>query len=133
MLAKDLVASGEILKMSNELVRPFYLDKASKAEAYFKSLCRDLPVSLHKVEGAMFLWIWMKGCPVSSQQMYERLKTRGVLVVPGHHFFPGLDSEHDLDWSHRNECLRVTYSQDEERVRKGLQIIADTIREAYHH
>lgn len=131
MLARDLVASGKILKMSNDVVRPYYLDKASKAEAYFKSLCSDLPVALHKVEGAMFLWVWMKGCPVSSQEMYERLKQRGVLVVPGHHFFPGLDSEDDLNWSHRNECLRVTYSQDEARVRQGLKIISETIREAY--
>lgn len=131
MLATDMVRSGEILQLSREVVRPFYLDKAKRAEQVFLSECKDLPVRLHKIEGAMFLWIWMKGCPVGSQQMYEKLKERGVLVVPGHHFFPGMESGEDSSWEHRNECLRVTYSQDDERVERGLKIIAQTIREAY--
>jgi valine--pyruvate aminotransferase len=131
MLATDMVRSGEILKLSREVVRPFYLQKAKKAEQILLHECRGLPVRLHKIEGAMFLWIWMKGCPVGSQEMYEKLKERGVLVVPGHHFFPGMETGEDTAWEHRNECLRVTYSQDDERVSRGLKIIAQTIREAY--
>lgn len=130
LLASDLVSSGEILKLSNEVVRPYYLDKARRAEERLKGLLHDLPVALHKVEGAMFLWLWMRGCPVNSQKMYERLKARGVLVVPGHHFFPGIDDAAE-PWPHKHECLRITYSQDDEKVDRGLQIIAQVVREAY--
>jgi len=128
MLAQPLVDSGEILSLSKNVVKPFYFEKAKKAEVLLKSLCADLPVRLHKVEGAMFLWLWMEDCPISSQEMYERLKAKGVLVVSGHHFFPGIEGG---DWAHKHECLRITYSQDDELVAKGLRIIADTIREAY--
>ena len=48
-----------------------------------------------------------------------------MLVVSGHYFFPGLPED---GWKHRHECLRVTYSQDDERVAEGLRIIADEVK-----
>jgi hypothetical protein len=33
----------------------------------------------------------LKDCPVSSQELYQRLKQKGVLVVSGHYFFPGME------------------------------------------
>ncbi|MDX1450992.1 MAG: valine--pyruvate transaminase, partial [Oleiphilaceae bacterium] len=131
MLASDLVRSGEIIKLSEEVVRPYYWQKAQRAEQYFREQLSGLPYALHKVEGAMFFWLWLKDCPVNSQTLYERLKARGVLVVPGHHFFPGLNSEADQQWQHRHECLRITYSQDEAKVKQGLAIIADEVKRAF--
>ena len=131
MLAQDMVQSGEILTLSEQVVKPFYLERAKRAEALLRQHLEGLPYALHKVEGAMFLWLWLKDCPVDSQTLYERLKQRGVLIVPGHHFFPGLDSPDDRDWKHRQECLRITYSQDPEQVAKGLEIIAEEVRSAY--
>ena len=75
----------------------------------------------------MFLWLWFENLPVSSQQLYERLKARNVLVVPGHHFFPGLED----DWQHRHECIRMTYSSDEDLVARGIAIIADEVQRIY--
>jgi len=131
MMAMDLVKSGEIIRLSERVVRPFYLDKAKRAEQHFRQALDGLPYALHKVEGAMFFWLWLKDCPVTSQELYERLKSKGVLVVPGHHFFPGLDSEADRNWRHRHECLRITYSQDDARVARGLSLIAREVREIY--
>lgn len=131
MLALDLVKSGDIIRLSEEVVKPYYLNKALKAEEKLRKALDGLPFVLHKVEGAMFLWLWLKDCPVKSQDMYERLKAKGVLVVPGHHFFPGLDSDEDQNWAHRHECLRITYSQDEAQVMKGIEIIAAEARLAY--
>ena len=75
----------------------------------------------------MFLWLWFENLPITSLQLYERLKNRGVLVVSGHYFFPGLDD----DWKHRDECLRVTYSQNDEDVYRGIGIIAEEVGKAY--
>ncbi|NIP97238.1 MAG: valine--pyruvate aminotransferase, partial [Akkermansiaceae bacterium] len=62
---------------------------------------------VHRSEGALFLWMWFEDLPVTSRELYDRLKGRGVLVVPGNYFFFGLD---DDEWPHRNECLRVSFA-----------------------
>ena len=64
---------------------------------------------------------------MSTKELYERLKKKGVLVVSGHYFFPGLEE----NWPHKNECVRVTYAQDDEVVEKGLSMIVSEIREIH--
>lgn len=131
MLAEPLVRSGEIITMSRELVQPVYQRKMEKAVAAFReAMGDDGPWRVHKPEGAMFLWLWFPDLPISSLELYKRLKARGVLVVSGHYFFPGLADE---DWRHRHECLRVTYSQDEADVARGLQTIAEEVKRAWAH
>ena len=71
---------------------------------------------------------WFPDLPISSAELYRRLKARDVLVLSGHHFFPGLEE----DWQHRDECIRVTYSQDSASVRKGISIIAEEVRRAFN-
>ncbi len=75
-------------------------------------------------EGAFFLWLWFKDMPITSAELYERLKARRVLVVPGHYFFPGLPGE----WRHRDECIRMNYAQADAVVHEGLHIIGDELR-----
>ncbi|HSO10613.1 MAG TPA: hypothetical protein VLR45_11535 [Desulfoprunum sp.] len=89
--------------------------------------CAGLPYRIHKPEGAMFLWLWFEGLPLSSLDLYRRLKRRGALVVSGHYFFPGLKEE----WRHRQECVRVTYSQNDQDVANGIAIIGREVRKAY--
>jgi valine--pyruvate aminotransferase len=126
ILAEPLVRSGEILALSREVVCPFYKAKMEKAVAVFsEAMGEERHWYVHKPEGAMFLWLWFPDLPVTSLELYQRLKARGVLVVSGHYFFPGLP---DDGWRHRHECLRVTYSQDDERVARGLRIIADEVK-----
>jgi len=126
-LVLDLVESGEIIRISRDIIRPFYQEKAELAMALLLSELNGYGFHVHKPEGALFLWLWFEGLPVSSQELYERLKTRGVLVIPGHHFFPGLKD----DWRHTRECIRVTYSQDQAMVEAGLKIIAEEVKKAY--
>ncbi len=83
---------------------------------------------MHRSEGALFLWFWFPGLPITSQELYRRLKKRGVLVIPGDYFFFGLDQP---DWPHRNECIRVSYAMDETIVRDGLCIIAEEVKAAW--
>jgi len=126
-LALDLIESGEIIRISRDIIRPFYKEKADLAMAVLLSELDGYSFHVHKPEGALFLWLWFDGLPITSQELYERLKTRGVLVIPGHHFFPGLED----DWRHTRECIRVTYSQDQTMVEEGLKIIAEEVKKAY--
>jgi valine--pyruvate aminotransferase len=127
MMALDMVESGEIITVSRDIIRPFYREKAQRAVALLLKELGGYPFHLHKPEGAIFLWLWFEGLPITSLELYERLKQRGVLVIPGHHFFPGLRD----DWRHSHECIRVTYSQDQGMVEAGLKVIADEVKKAY--
>jgi valine--pyruvate aminotransferase len=126
-IALELFRSGEILELARDVVRPFYEARAQLAVQAFRDSLDGLPFRIHRPEGAFFLWLWFEGLPVGSQVLYERLKQRGVLVVPGHHCFFGLEE----DWPHRHECLRVSYAQDEETVRRGAALIAEEVARAY--
>ncbi|TQV86316.1 valine--pyruvate transaminase [Exilibacterium tricleocarpae] len=127
-LARELFRSGEILSVSSDLVQPFYRTRSQQAVTALRRALDGLPYYIHKPEGAIFLWLWFKGLPITSQALYERLKARGVLIVAGHHFFVGMASS---DWRHTEECIRVTYSQDPEVVERGIDILADEVRKAY--
>jgi valine--pyruvate aminotransferase len=127
VLARSLVTSGEITAVSRELMQPFYRKKMEKAVAVVQEKFADIPCRIHLPEGAMFLWMWFEGLPITSLELYQRLKDNGVLVVSGHYFFPGLNE----NWQHKDECLRVTYSQNDDDVRRGLEIIAEVVKQAY--
>jgi valine--pyruvate aminotransferase len=124
-----LIQSGEILRLSRDVIRPFYQDKCKLArQAAMDAFGDDVEWFMHRSEGALFLWFWFPGLPITSQELYERLKKREVLVIPGQHFFYG---HSDAAWQHQDECIRVSYAMDESIVRSGLAIIAEEVRRAW--
>jgi len=126
-LAQQMVESGEILRISRDLVNPFYSAKAERALRWVDEFFAGCSHRVHRPEGAFFLWLWFEGLPITSVELYQRLKARGVVVLPGHHFFPGLRE----DWPHRHECIRVSYAAEDDVVRRGLAVIADEVRAVY--
>lgn len=128
-LARPLVENGEIVRLSNDVVKGFYRRKSLQALDWVAEFFDpSLRYRVHLSEGAFFLWMWFEGLPITSQELYQRLKSRGVLVVPGNHFFFGYD---DATWRHRDECLRVTFTMPEATVREGIRTIADEVSRAY--
>lgn len=127
-IAARMLASGAIDKISNQIIQPFYQKKSGLAVAELvKAMDGFKNYRIHRSEGAFFLWLWFPGLPISSQELYQKLKERNVLVVPGHYYFPG----HDENWPHKDECLRVSFAQNEEMVGKGMQIMADEVKKAF--
>jgi valine--pyruvate aminotransferase len=127
VLLHELVESGEILELCRNTIQPFYKSKVEAALGWVHEYFAGTDYHVHRPEGALFLWLWFPGLPISSHELYQRLKERDVLVLSGHHFFPGLKEE----WRHRDECIRLTYSQDGESVRKGISIVAEEVRKAF--
>jgi valine--pyruvate aminotransferase len=120
--------NDDIFKFSREIIQPFYVNKRKQALDWIAEFFDPaLDYRLHVSEGAFFLWFWFKGLPIPSAGLYERLKARKVLVVPGEQFFFGIRDE----WSQKRECIRVNYSGAEDAVREGLRIIADEVKNAY--
>ncbi|RKX75174.1 MAG: valine--pyruvate transaminase [Spirochaetes bacterium] len=124
VLTLPLIKSGEILKISREIINPYYRRKSHQVLYRIRESFEGLDYAVHENEGTFFLWIWFKKLPITTRELYERLKRRGVLVVPGCYFFFGLKQP----WAHRDECIRVNYSQDDNIVNRGIEIIADEVR-----
>lgn len=134
-IVQPLLDSGEICRLTRDHIRPFYQKKSQFAQACLHH-CFDssLPYRVHVSEGAFFLWLWFEDLPIHSQELYERLKRRGVLVVPGHHFFFGLGSANEDEsnpWQHAGECLRVSFAMPDEIIQAGMEIIASEVKKAY--
>lgn len=142
-IVEPMIRSDEILRLAGEVIRPYYESRSKQALRWVEETFDDsLPYRVHSSEGAFFLWLWMEGLPITSRELYERLKSRGVLVVPGNYFFFGLQEsgsgdsggEHDQQretWRHRDECIRITFTMSDEIVRRGLRIIGEEIARAY--
>ena len=128
-LTTDLIKSGEIIDLSQKVIRPAYEAQLAFAQKTLHRLMDPaIPYLMHKPEGTMFLWLWFKDMPISSQTLYERLKNRGVIVVSGHHFFVGITD----DWQHQHECIRINYAaQNPQLIAQGMGIIAEEVRRAY--
>ena len=127
-LALDLVRSGAVTRLSQTVIRPYYEEKSRRAVALLREELAGVECFIHRAEGAIFLWLWFPGLPITSQELYRRLKQRGVLIIPGRYFFPGLD---DDPWPHKQECIRLTYSMDDKVVQAGIRIIADEVKRLY--
>lgn len=128
VLVRDLVASGEIVRLSREVIRPFYQQRSVLALAWLREALDGCEWHVHTPEGALFLWLWLPRLAITSSELYQRLKDRGVVVLSGHHFFPGLDESSDDHWPHRDQCLRITYARDEETVRRGIAILGNEVK-----
>ena len=130
ILSEGLVRTGEIKKMADNAVQPFYRKKSEEAQNYIHEFWADRDYRIHKSEGAIFLWIYLADLRISTKELYAKLKDRGVVIVPGEYFFFGLEtgSDEETAWKrhpHREKCLRINYSRPGDEVREGLRIIAE--------
>lgn len=127
VIVQPLVESGELMELCRTVIMPYYRDKADRAAAWLRRALAGVPFRIHKPEGAFFLWLWLPGLPISSADLYARLKDAGVAVLSGHYFFPGLEER----WPHRDECLRISFAQDDVQVERGIEIVGREVKRAF--
>lgn len=124
-LMLPLLKGDRIDALCRDVIRPFYEERSRRAgELWEAALGETVPWMRHEAEGSMFHWMRFPGLPVSSRDLYERLKAKGVLVVPGHYFFYGLDRPAPEE----HECLRIHTAMDPGQVERGIGILAETVR-----
>lgn len=124
-MAAALFDDGLLDSLVRETIRPFY-----RARLDFALKCCDesfagLDYRIHEPGGAIFLWVWFRDSRIDSQVLYQRLKRRGVLVIPGHHFAPAGGGGVN---GHLRQCLRLSFAQPEEEVARGVAIIGEEVR-----
>ncbi len=123
-LTLELFRNGHILELCREYVRPFYRERRDRALQIFRDAFRDLPLHIHEADGALFLWLWIEDLPVTSRELYHKLKQAGVLVVPGCYFSHSLPEP----WLHPDQCLRINHSHDITRLPEAATRMAEVVR-----
>lgn len=127
-IANEMIVRGDLLRLSEEVIKPFYQAKVSETIAILRRYLPEDRCLIHKPEGAIFLWLWFRDLPISTETLYQRLKARGVLMVPGHFFFPGLEHE----WPHTHQCMRMNYVPDAQKIERAVQILAQELENAFN-
>ncbi|MEH1939218.1 MAG: valine--pyruvate transaminase [Nostoc sp.] len=127
-IAALAINSGALVEISHTVIRPFYQNKFSVLETSLEqAMPKDLPWFLHRGEGAIFAWLWLKDLPISDWEFYQQLKQVGVIIVPGSSFFPGLEEE----WAHKHQCFRISLTGSDEEIVTAMQRLAKVAEEAY--
>ncbi|HCF29554.1 MAG TPA: valine--pyruvate transaminase [Cyanobacteria bacterium UBA11049] len=127
-IAARAINSGALAEISLQVIRPFYQNKFDVVENTLnEAMPKDLPWFLHRGEGAIFAWLWLKDLPVTDKEFYQQLKQVGVIVVPGSSFFPGLQE----NWPHKQQCLRISLTASDEEIAIGMQRLAKVAEQVY--
>lgn len=131
-IAAQAIASGELARLSDQVIRPYYQDKFAVLEAALdRALPQTLPWYLHQGEGAIFAWLWFDHLPITDQDLYEQLKQRGVIVVPGNPFFPGLRPDQGDPWPHTHQCLRLSLTASPADLTEAATRLGTLVAEIY--
>ncbi len=127
-IAARAIASGELARLSEQVIRPYYQDKFAVLEAALaQAMPRDRPWYLHRGEGAIFAWLWFDQLPITDSELYQQLKQRGGIVVPGHPFFPGLQD----DWPHTHQCIRISLTADRDALVTAMGRLGQLVTQLY--
>lgn len=127
-IAAQAIQSGALADISVQVIRPYYQAKLALLQSVLdQQMPSTLPWFLHLGEGAIFAWLWLNELPISDWQLYQQLKQVGVIVVPGHSFFPGLSQ----DWPHKHQCLRISLTATDEEITIAMQRLVQVIEKVY--
>ncbi|BAW95735.1 valine-pyruvate aminotransferase [[Synechococcus] sp. NIES-970] len=127
-IAARAIQSGALANIAETVIRPYYQNKIQILEAALdRTMPKDVPWYLHRGEGAIFAWLWFDELPMTDWELYQELKTVGVIAVPGSPFFPGLRE----DWPHKQQCLRISLTATDREIETAMQRLAEVVKRIY--
>ena len=127
-IVNQLIRDEALLPLCHDVIRPFYQSRAEFAVTLLRQAIEDSRLHIHKPEGSMFLWLWFEGLGIGTSELYQRLKRKGLLVVPGKYFFPGQGNEAG---EHAESCVRMNYVQSEQELAQGIEILARELKRCW--
>lgn len=120
-MMKGSIEDGSFTDICNRFVLPFYAKRRQLALEILDDATDRQSVGLkrHESLGAFFLWLTFEGTKEKSESnvIYKKLAEKNVIVVPGHHYFPGAGL---WQYSHSNSSVRISYLSSPEDIEAGL-------------
>ncbi|MBW4583113.1 MAG: valine--pyruvate transaminase [Tildeniella nuda ZEHNDER 1965/U140] len=126
-IAARAINSGALADIAANVIRPFYQKKGKIVETTLDQAMPDVPWFLHRGEGAIFSWLWLKDLPITDWELYQALKQVGVIVVPGNSFFPGLRD----NWEHTRQCIRISLTGSDRALETAMKRLAVVVEQVY--
>ncbi len=123
-LLQSLLVSGDIHQLSGRILPDFYRAQRDQLVALLDRHLAPFDYAIHEPEGAFFIWLWLKALPISSHELYIKLKARGVIVMPGEHFFFGVEDP----LAQSKSCLRLSYCQPADVLAEAVVRLARELR-----
>jgi valine--pyruvate aminotransferase len=124
VVVNELLREHALTALCDDVIRPFYQQRCNDVVGWLKQAIDDERLHIHLPEGAIFVWLWFEGLSITTDELYEVLKLAGLLIVPGKYFFPGQQTPGE----HAQSCIRMNYVQSEDDLRKGIEILATTLK-----
>ncbi|TGL34220.1 pyridoxal phosphate-dependent aminotransferase [Leptospira koniambonensis] len=128
-IALEFVKSGEWLKLSRDIVKPYYL---RKRELAISSIRREwkgkLKYRIHESEGAFFLWVQFAGLRKKISEIYPLLKEKGVIIVPGKYFYPVTNSGEGFG----EDSIRMSFAREDSEIQEGIRKIGEILSNYTH-
>ncbi len=118
VLADEFIRSGEIYTYIKRTRKEY----KNRAEAMVSALHECMPAYVRYTEprGGFYLWLDLPE-DADSTEILKLAIEKGAVFIVGKTFDPD---------DRRNNCLRLSYSNtSEDEIRRGIQIVADAIRE----
>lgn len=129
MLAALALKSGQFQSILENDLKTYYQHKLQFIQNLFHEYMHSkVPYYLHVPEGGIFQWVWFQDLPITDNELYEKLKSQNVFITPGNLFFFALK---DKEWRHRNECIRISLNESEDRMTTGIQKLAEVVNKLY--
>lgn len=132
VLAGEMIHTGEMVELANMVVQPYYAHKAEECQGWIRKYFDGTDYYFHRMEGSIFVWIYLPRLSIPTCKFYEILKKDGVITVPGEYSFYGHSAQLEgkpYPHEHYDKCLRLNFSAPADKVEKGLAIIAMRYRE----
>jgi valine--pyruvate aminotransferase len=127
-IAARAINSGALAEIATNTIRPFYQNKIKIVETTLdQAMPAEVPWFLHRGEGAIFAWLWLKDLPITDWELYQKLKQVGVIVVPGSPFFPGLREP----WEHTHQCIRMSLTASDQDIEIGMKRLSEVVKQVY--
>ncbi len=123
---KNDFISMEFYEMCRKYIKNFYLNKRNLIIDIITNRLSPEMIQIHESEGAFFLWLNFPQLKISSLELYQILKSRGVIVVPGIYYYPGLRNKENKEGE---KSIRISFSQPDSILTKGIDILINTIKE----
>ncbi|MGF1657501.1 MAG: aminotransferase class I/II-fold pyridoxal phosphate-dependent enzyme [Verrucomicrobiales bacterium] len=127
-LVEPWLRSGQLRRVVENVVRPFYARERTAALEDFDEIFGDQPdIAIHEAEGGFFQWLWVPRWKGTALELYGRLKAKGLLCIPGSAFCPGFVGQ---NWPHPEQCLRLNIMVPRDSRIQAYRLIKEELNSA---